>query len=156
MTWYTESYQNLTLAGSGRRLVYQVTYIILYKESRGHSMWAPNSHALLGLGKPSKMWSLWFEPVTPHNDCPYQPPLCDHIISRVAIQSIEHKQVFLHVCRLDHLPVCLCVRLSGKCTAAKLLNGSGCHLGWWVGLVERWVYYMWDCGWWSSKGKGQF
>jgi len=54
---------------------------------------------------------------------------------------------------------CLCVCLSvgqsvclsGKCTVAKRLNGSGCCLGWWVGSVEGWVYYM---GWLSSKGRG--
>ena len=35
MTWYTESYRNLTLVAFGRCLVYQVIQIIPYKESRG-------------------------------------------------------------------------------------------------------------------------
>jgi len=49
--------------------------------------------------------------------------------SHVAIQSIEHKQVFLQVCRLSHLSV----SVSGTCTMPKWLIGSGCHFGWWVG-----------------------
>jgi len=40
-----------------------------------------------------------------------------------------------------------------KCIVAKRLNGSGCCLGWWVGLVKGWLYQM---GWWSSKEKGLF
>jgi len=42
------------------------------------------------------------------------------------------------------LCMCLWVGLSvgwsGKCTVAKRLIGSGCRLGWWMGLVEGWVY----------------
>jgi len=30
--------------------------------------------------------------------------------------------------------------LSGGCTVAKRLIGSGCRLGWWVGWVVGWVY----------------
>ena len=42
---------------------------------------------------------------------------------------------------LSSIPsVGLCVSVSvcrsPKCTVAKRLNGSGCHLGWWVGSVE--------------------
>jgi len=51
----------------------------------------------------------------------------------------------------------LCVGLSvgrsGKCIVAKRLCGSGCHLGWWLGSVDGWVYYI---GWLSWKGKGSF
>jgi len=32
------------------------------------------------------------------------------------------------------------VCLFGRCTEAKRLIGSGCRFGWWVGLVEGWVY----------------
>jgi len=28
----------------------------------------------------------------------------------------------------------------GMCTLAKRLIGSGCHLVWWVGSVEGWMY----------------
>jgi len=38
--------------------------------------------------------------------------------------------------RLSYMSVGLSVSLSGKCTVAKWLIGSGCRLGWWVGLVE--------------------
>jgi len=38
---------------------------------------------------------------------------------------------------LSSIPfVGLWVGLSGECTVAKRLNGSGCHLWWWVGSVE--------------------
>jgi len=30
--------------------------------------------------------------------------------------------------------------VSGKCTMAKRLTGSGCRSGWWVGSAEGWVY----------------
>ena len=43
-------------------------------------------------------------------------------ISRVAIQSIERKRVFLQVCRLSHLSVCLSVCMSGKCTVANWIR----------------------------------
>ena len=63
------------------------------------------------------------------------------IISRVAIQSIERKRVFLRVCRLSPLSVCLSVCLCVReVYVSKRLIGSGCRLGWWVGSVERWVY----------------
>jgi len=47
--------------------------------------------------------------------------------------TIKRKRLILLTCRLDHL-VCVSVGrsvcLSGKCTVAKRLNGSGCRLGW--------------------------
>jgi len=36
--------------------------------------------------------------------------------------------------------ICPSVCQSAKCIAAKQLIGSRCHLGWWVGLFEGWVY----------------
>ena len=55
--------------------------------------------------------------------------------------------VSLSVCWSVGRSVCL----SRKCTVAKRLTGSGCHLGWWVGSVEgiRW-------GGDSQRGRGNF
>jgi len=43
--------------------------------------------------------------------------------------TIASGALMLRICRLDHLCVCVCVCVSGKCTMAKRLIGSGCHLG---------------------------
>jgi len=56
------------------------------------------------------------------------------IVRRVAILYNQYIQR-----RLAHLLVGLSVGLSGGCTVAKWLIGSGCRLGWW-----------------SSKGRGSF
>ena len=63
------------------------------------------------------------------------------VVSRNAIQSMEHKWVLVQACRLSHLSVgrsvgrsvCLSVCLVGELWK----NG---WLGWWVGSVKRWVY----------------
>jgi len=57
------------------------------------------------------------------------------------------KHACVHVCMRACMSVCLSLCLTGKCTVAKQLIGSGCHLGWWVGQSRdgciRW-------GWWKS------
>jgi len=55
-----------------------------------------------------------------------------------SISIIEHKQVFLQACGLAHMLVYMC--LSGGCTVAKRLIGSGNCFEWWVWSVEGWVY----------------
>jgi len=40
------------------------------------------------------------------------------------------------------LCVSLSVSLSGKCIVANRLNGYGSRLGWWVGSIEGWLYYV--------------
>ena len=70
---------------------------------------------------------------------------CCPIISCVAIQSIERKQVLEQTCRFSHLSVCLSVCLLVSLSiewvnCGKRLIWSGCRLGWWVGSVEVWVY----------------
>jgi len=59
-----------------------------------------------------------------------------YIISRVAMQSIEHKRLLVQACCLAHQSI----GRSKECTVAKWLIGSGWHLKWWVGLVEGSVY----------------
>jgi len=67
----------------------------------------------------------------------------DLIIVSVSLYiNISSEALMLRTCRLAHLSVCVSVCLSGKCIVAKRLNGSGCHLRWWVGSVEKWVYWM--------------
>jgi len=54
--------------------------------------------------------------------------------------SLTVKRLLVQTCRQSHVSVCLSVCLSEGCTVAKRLIGCGCLLGWWVGLVEWWVY----------------
>ena len=51
------------------------------------------------------------------------------VVSRVAHCSCNRTVVYA-VCRSDVRLVCLSVCVSGKCTVAKRLIGSGCRLGW--------------------------
>jgi len=62
--------------------------------------------------------------------------------------------VSAHVTYLSpSLSVCVCVCLSGKCTVAKRLIGSGCRLWWWRGRTTDGCIRR---GWWSSKRRGSF
>jgi len=63
--------------------------------------------------------------------------------------SVEHKHSWYRFVMSVGRSVCL----FGKCTVAKWLSGSGCHLGLWV--VQTRDGYI-RCGWLLSKGKGQF
>jgi len=63
-------------------------------------------------------------------------------VDSTSLSISRAKAVLVQVCRLDHLSVGQSVCLSGKCTVAKWLSESGCHLRWRVESVEAWVYYI--------------
>ena len=60
-----------------------------------------------------------------------------YLARRSLSSTTEHKR-FWNITVAS--PVGLSVCLSGKCTVAKRLIGSGCRLGWSVGSVEEWMY----------------
>ena len=71
-----------------------------------------------------------------------------YVVSRKAIQSIKRKQVLVQTCRQSHLSVGRSVGLSGRCTVAKRLIGSG-EWG-----QSRDVCIRWE--WKSSNGMDSF
>ena len=71
-----------------------------------------------------------------------------YLATLLSINTIEHKRVLEQSCPLAYLLVCP----SSGSSVEKWVTGYGCHLEWWVGLVERCIRW----GSWSSKGNGQF